>query len=56
MKLSLPNKKPTVKESLVRMAVMKRDYCSLPVVELKVWRRLKEVEKDLFAEKEKTSA
>jgi uncharacterized protein YjhX (UPF0386 family) len=50
MKLSLPNKKPTVKESLVRMACMKRDYCILPVVELKVWRKLKEVEKDLHKE------
>lgn len=52
-RLSLPGKKPTLTESLVRMTVMKRDYCVLPVVELETWRKIRQVEAELLQEKEK---
>jgi hypothetical protein len=52
-RLSLPGKKPSVTESIVRMTVMKRDYCVLPVVELDCWRKMREIEKELNLEKEK---
>jgi hypothetical protein len=56
MRLSLPKKQPTIAESIVRMTVMKRDYCTLPLVELDTWRKLRQIESDLQKEKGNANA